>query len=103
MSDTVIVFGPSDSLISLDDLQDVLQIDSIGESVDSNGNLTGYRVGWNDGTQLVIQTLVGEECEDRVNAFQLLTDELLGGRKDKKARKIWRRAERMTKLSLIHI
>ena len=95
MSDTVTIFGPSAGLVSIDDLQDVLTIDAIGEARDAVDNLVGYRVGWADGTTLSIQIIVDEEREDRVNAFQLLTDDLLGGRKDKKARKIWRRAERM--------
>lgn len=95
MSDSIIIFAPAEGLITLDELEELTGLEGIPSEVDSAGNPAGYTLQWDD-VRLQIQVLGGEEAEDSINGFQLTTDELLGGRRDKKARKIWRRAERMT-------
>mgnify|MGYP000300418877 CR=1 FL=1 len=94
MSDTIAVFAPSDEIVPIEELHELTAIDDIEILTDSDDSLMGYRIKWDD-VQLDIRFPDAGIQEAKVDEFLAITDDLLDGRRDKKARKIWRRAERM--------
>jgi hypothetical protein len=93
MTDTVFLLTPTDDMISPDEVYELLAHENVA-IVEKDGAIVQYRVAWDDVT-LHIEVLEGEAANDNLNEFQLAVDDLLGSRTDKKAKKIWRRAERM--------
>jgi len=94
MTSTVTLFIPDSRLIPLEELHEVSALHTITTLTDAAEQVIGYQLTWPD-VRLSIGLPQGEDLEERINAFQLHVDALLGQRTDKKAKKIWRRAERM--------
>ncbi|MEO0597239.1 MAG: hypothetical protein AAF126_14110, partial [Chloroflexota bacterium] len=94
MPDTVAVFVPTTEHIPINELHELTALENITEIHDLDGRLEGYRVVW-ENVQLEIAFPDNGVQHARIDEFMAITDDLLDGRKDKKARKIWRRAERM--------
>lgn len=97
MPQSLLVFVPSDDPIPLEELHELSGQERIVQEQEASGKRVGYRVQW-DAMQLHLEFLPPQENEERLNEFLLHLDALLGGRDDKKARKLWRRAERMVQV-----
>lgn len=97
MPDTLYLLVPDPTLPPPDELLELTGRDNVLARQDAMGQLVNYTITWDDVT-LQLHVPTGEAHDAQLNAFLLQTDELLGERKDKKARKIWRRAERMVRL-----
>ena len=95
MSDIIAVFAPSDEIVPIDELHELTAIDEIVVLKDVDESLLGYRIEWDD-VQLEIRFPDEGVQEAKIDEFLAISDDLLDGRRDKKAKKIWRRAERMT-------
>ena len=93
MTDTVLIFAPAEGIIPPDEVYELLAHENVVVT-EADGAIVEYRVTWDDVT-LHLEVLKGEAAEDALNEFQLTVDKLLDKRTDKKAKKIWRRAERM--------
>lgn len=94
MSDTVTLYLPSDEIIPIEELHELTAIDDIVIVRDLDDTITGYRIGWQD-VQLDIRFPDSSKQDKHIKQFLELSDKLLDGRRDKKAKKIWRRVERM--------
>lgn len=94
MSDTIVVFAPSDEIVPIEELHELTGIDEIAVLTDVDDRLLGYRIEWED-VQLEIRFPDESVQESKIDEFHAIMDELLMGRRDKKARKIRRRADRM--------
>lgn len=94
MSDTVAIFVPTTEHIPIDELHELTALDDIVTLRDFDERLAGYRVEWDD-VALEIRFPDSGVQHARIDEFMAITDKLLDNRKDKKARKIWRRTERM--------
>ena len=95
MSDTIAIFAPSDEIVPIEELHELTAIDEIVVLKDVDDSVYGYRIEWED-VQLEIRFPDEAVQEAKIDEFLAISDELLDGRRDKKAKKIWRRAERMT-------
>jgi hypothetical protein len=96
MSDTVLLLVPSDEMVPPDELYELLGHENIA-IVEEGGEVVQYRIAWEDVT-LHIEVPQGDDHDYALNEFQLAVDKLLGRRNDNKAKKIWRRSERMVKV-----
>ncbi|GAB5492527.1 MAG: hypothetical protein Phog2KO_27420 [Phototrophicaceae bacterium] len=95
MSDTVAIFVPSDELIPIEELHELTAIDDIIILKDADDEtLLGYQIIWQD-VQLEIRFSREGVHSAKIDQFLEIADKLLDGRRDKKAKKIWRRVERM--------
>lgn len=94
MSDTIAVFVPSDEIVPIEELHELTAIDDIVILKDEDDSLRGYRIKWDD-VQLDIRFPDPGVQDAKIDEFLSITDDLLDGRRDKKARKIKRRADRM--------
>ena len=94
MSDTIALFVPSEDIIPIEELHELTAIDDIVILKDMDDTVLGYRIIWQD-VQLEIRFSQEGVHEAKIDQFLDRTDKLLEGRRDKKAKKIWRRAERM--------
>ncbi|MEO1290003.1 MAG: hypothetical protein AAFV93_19795 [Chloroflexota bacterium] len=97
MPDTITVFVPSDEIVPKDELYELTAIEDITEIYTLDNQLEGYRIAWDD-VELVMRVPAPDVQEAKIDNFLAITDELLDGRRDKKAKKIWRRAERMVQM-----
>jgi hypothetical protein len=98
MPDTVSVFIPADELLPIDELLELTGQDNITRLQTDAGEPIGYRVVWDDVTLTIQWEMDNAQRGERIRGFLALCDDLLGKRRDKKAKKIWRRAERMTNI-----
>lgn len=94
MSDTIAVFVPSDEIIPIEELQDLITVNEWVTVRDDNEKITAYRVIW-EHVELEIRFLDDYTQQAKIDEFLEVADDLLDKRKDKKARKVWRRTERM--------
>lgn len=94
MSDTIAIFVPSEEIIPIEELHELTAIDDIVILKDMDDTVLGYRIIWQD-VQLEIRFSQEGVHEAKIDRFLDRVDKLLDGRRDKKGKKIWRRAERM--------
>ncbi|MGJ3237716.1 MAG: DUF4272 domain-containing protein [Anaerolineae bacterium] len=95
MSDTIAILAPSEERVPIDELHELTAIDEIVIVRDLDDHITAYRIEWED-VQLTIRFPDDDSQETGIAEFLSTVDDLLDNRRDKKAKKIWRRAERMT-------
>lgn len=93
MSDTVTLFFPSDTQIPLEELLELSAIEDI-ETITENNQLHGYKINWDDVSLKITFPNIAEQQNLSASLLDVV-DSILEGRKDKKALKIWRRAENM--------
>lgn len=94
MSDTIAIFVPSEEIIPIEELHELTAIDDIVILKDSDESILGYRIIWQD-VQLEIRFSQEGVHSPKIDQFLETADKLLDGRRDKKGKKIKRRAERM--------
>ncbi|MGB7340030.1 MAG: DUF4272 domain-containing protein, partial [Phototrophicaceae bacterium] len=92
--DTIAVFVPSNEIIPIEELQDLTTVNEWIILRDDNENIIGYRMIW-DAVQLEMRFLDDHTQQAKIDQFLATAEDLLDKRKDKKASKVLRRAERM--------
>ena len=93
MPDTITLLFPSDDQIPIEELHELSALDDIVTLTDAK-HLMGYRLIWDDVTLTITFPGIGQQ-QALIDEFLEATDSLLEGRRDKKAKKVWRRAEHM--------
>lgn len=93
MPDTITLFFPSDTQIPLEELLELSAIEDI-ETITENNNLLGYKISWDDVSLKISFPTIAEQ-QNHISILLDTVDSILDGRDDKKAIKIWRRAENM--------
>lgn len=93
MPDTIAVFVPSEEVVPIEELHELTALDDITVIKDDD-RIAGYHIRWDDVELRMYYPDMGVQ-DAKVDEFLAVTDKLLDGRRDKKARKIWRRADRM--------
>lgn len=93
MPDTITLLFPSEAPIPIQELYELSALDEI-ETLSQGGEILGYRLIWED-VRLTISFLEASKQEALIDEFLDMVDNLLEHRRDKKAQKLWRRAERM--------
>jgi len=94
MPQQVTVFVPAVDIIPVDELYELTGTENIDVQMDDDERILAYQVIWED-VRLTITPITETDSQGRLDAMQALVDDWLAGRSDKRARKIWRRVERM--------
>lgn len=97
MSETIYILVPEAMLPPPDELLELTGRDNVVARQNASGLIVEFTITWDDVT-LAMRVPASETHDTQLNDFLQQTDDLLAERKDKKARKIWRRAERMVRL-----
>lgn len=100
MSNMVSLFFPDTTQIPVDELLELTGVENVVGTVDDTGRVLNYRIAW-DNVTLMIEYPPDDEQAVHIKALLSKADALLDDRKDKKAKKIWRRVERMEQMCTI--
>lgn len=103
MSETIAIFVPDSEMIPADELLELTGIENVIGKTTPDGDIVQYRIAWDDVTLLIETPINSDDNTLRVNEFMNAVDKLLGKRTDKKAKKIWRRVERMVKVLYVTV
>lgn len=90
----VILFLPAEDIIPIEELFELTGLENVSLIEDAAGQFAEYRIEWAD-VSLRVSALDSGSQATALKDFMQGVDELLLGRKDKKAQKVWRRTERM--------
>lgn len=92
---TIDIFVPSHDLIPLEELLELTAEDNVHPLTDADANVIGYRAEWDDALTFEARILVDDAADEALASLAYRVRTWLGGRDDKKAQKVARRAQAM--------